>query len=412
MAINPYEQLQQANWGGKPLNSRTNAVTGPTIDAFQRPTEGRLTGARAQGGANNATASVSGPNYGNQQVASPLLGGGGKRAGAFGAGHGKGTKGDGSGNTFHGDVSIVAGHNLGNVGSGGQSGSYGNNSRAGVGNDNSGMNVTGGGDPNGGAPDAPGTPRATRTPRTPAKSRGGTKAIGTPAAPKALGPGSAVPKAAKTAGPKSPAPLGDAPKPGESKQEPTQNASSPKPPFSGGKAQSPVGSIGPVGLMGGGDKEQQSKNFQGLQSAVKTSSRIGGATESSAEKGNSGPSSQAAKTADALNKNKNNTAKPAEPTNPSAGPKAPTPWKRTTEPVGDGTIGPRTNLDGSEDKRRYTTGAIKSPEGTGKGVTPSAIQPAGPKGAIKEAAKKKVTEVVSNPPKNPSARKKKSNTKE
>jgi hypothetical protein len=145
------------------------------------------------------------------------------------------------------------------------------------------------------------------------------------------------------------------------------------------------------------------------------------------------------------------TASAPEPTNASGTKRKPVTGfgKRTIEPAGDGTIGPRSNPDGTEDKTKYTVGlgaqgvdpkkrnvrpAAVQPDPANKGKDLSAqstimkgnVYPSTPEGdamrekdeakktpapvaakeKVKTAAKKKVEKAVSKPPTNASAKKK------
>jgi len=182
--------------------------------------------------------------------------------------------------------------------------------------------------------------------------------------------------------------------------------------------QTATAGAGPVGKMGGGTDAEQTSNFKGLQGAVSKSATAGGAKEPMNQRGqgSSGmPTAQSTSGGFMANLEKNKakpssptTASAPEPTNASDTKKKASPGlgKRTLEPAGDGTIGPRKNSDGTEDKRQYTTNPSAKQKKTGKGVQPAEIQPNADKEKVKTSAKKKVEKAVSKPPTNASAKKK------
>jgi len=505
MPVNPYEGLQQAAWGGRPLTSKTNEqltdnfgnirelgrsslhqqsrATGGNIGAAASINQGhrskgsapawtdkKLVAPTARGSGNNAMAQLSGPNYGNQKVTAPSSGAAsaGRRGGAFGAGHGKG---GGSGTTIGGDVNINTGTFTGIQGAGGNvsgennQGGVGNvsgeNNRGGISNDNSvrGLPATprrGGG----GRTKTPTKPTATPAGPTPTTTPG---AVGAGPTPKGLGPGTPEPTTpVKPMTPGSPdrtrTPPADTPSPDTRPRSTDSLTPPPLPDRTRTKvtdATVPTATAGPVGgksnfilntdkspVKGGyaptpkygnyADAKKVATDKQGARglSDKPALDKSGGPYVTNTDKSGTGTpvfggreaavsaaaGKKEARDSKSTTRGFNPATAPAEPTNPSGRKKA-TPGKRTLEPVGDGQIGPRTNIDGSEDKKQYTTGTGKSPTGGGKGVTPSLIQPAGPKGAIKAAATKKVTDAVAKPPTNASApkartKKKKATTEE
>ena len=218
---------------------------------------------------------------------------------------------------------------------------------------------------------------------------------------------------------------------------------------------------GPVGKMGSGTDAEQTSNFKGLQGAVSKSATAGGAKEPMNQRGqgSSGMPTAQSTSGGAMANLEKNKAKPSspttasapEPTNASGTKRKPVTGfgKRTIEPAGDGTIGPRSNPDGTEDKTKYTVGlgaqgvdpkkrnvrpAAVQPDPANKGKDLSAqstimkgnVYPSTPEGdamrekdeakktpapvaakeKVKTAAKKKVEKAVSKPPTNASAKKK------
>ena len=120
MAINPYEQLQQANWGGKPLTSQTQGGTGssqrvggPVVKGQEStvnapaPTEGRIVEAKAKVSQNNAQANVEPGN--NPTKPTDTRSG---RRGMFDWMKPKAESGGGGGGNTYGDIMINTGSGI------------------------------------------------------------------------------------------------------------------------------------------------------------------------------------------------------------------------------------------------------------------------------------------------------------
>ena len=420
--------------GGRPEQAnRTNTNMGQSYTTGElKPTP------QASSRQNNAAATMGAPDYGGYKTEKAPS----ARKAAFGGN--AGTKQSGNGfNITTGDIQI---------------GGAGNNIIKGDGNTVSGNTNTSGATQLSGRDSiigkrTPGTPRRI----TPKRRTGGP-------APAGPTPGSPTPTAGPTPGSPAPTPIaGPTPKPGmPTKGITTPIGGSPTPALpaggapkaktqlrgtvipsnpGGGFVEKPQGQLGtgqkaigagpstppnqtatagagPVGKMGGGTDAEQTSNFKGLQGAVSKSATAGGAKEPMNQRGqgSSGmPTAQSTSGGFMANLEKNKakpssptTAPAPAPTNASDTKKKASPGlgKRTLEPVGDGTIGPRKNSDGTEDKRQYTTDPSAKQKKTGKGVQPAEIQPNAAKEKVKTAAKKKVEKAVSKAPTNASAKKK------
>ena len=277
MAINPYEQLQQANWGGKPLTSQTQGGTGSsqrvggpvvkgdtsTVNA-PAPTEGRIVEQKAKVSQNNAQANVEPGN----NPAKPTDTRSGRR-GMFDWMKPKAESGGGGGGNTYGNINISTG-----------SGIAGDNNKQ----------IQGDGQIDGekneltisgrrrtrpaAAPDgdmAPTPPAGVTAPET----SGGTppRIKGTPGKP------AGTPRPTLRTGTGSAAPAGsDSPRP---RIRTAPAGSSPRPTLAVGTGVKELGT-GPAaigsgvkslgeGMMGGGDSTQKKQNFQNLQSAAQSS---------------------------------------------------------------------------------------------------------------------------------------------
>lgn len=281
MAINPYEQLQQANWGGKPLTSTTQGGTGasrgvggPVVKGQEStvnapaPTEGTIKEVRAKSNTNNAQANVEPGN--NPAKATDTRSG---RRGMFDWMKPKdpAAGGGGGGNTY-GDINIntgsgIAGTNNKQIQGDGQIEGEGNELTIGARKGSRPAKSTPGdmaptapsgtSAPGGTPPRITGTPGTSRprlrTGATPADTPGGTPG-GTPRPTLRTGTGSAAPAGSSSSRPR----LRTAP------EAPKELGAGPAAIGSG------VKSLG-EGMMGGGDSTQKKQNFKNLQSATQSS---------------------------------------------------------------------------------------------------------------------------------------------
>jgi len=426
MPINPYEQMQQAQWGGKPLTAETRGAVGGRLERGMEKgstgktpnvawTENQLKPSpKAPNAQPGATADMARADY---RADAPPAAKEGRRRGAFGSGGG-----GRGGYSAGGDININLGDNA----------AVGRGNRAGIGNINGDNNdFSGNSGQIGGSGNRMTAPRrGTRgTPAAPAPApgpAGGSPApaggkkrtpvpVGGAPTPKALpsGPapapavgtkpiGALGPGAAGTPTPAKPQGTKDVRTRKEKIAAVAEQGATPGERAAATAAQERMSGApkGPVGKMGGGTDAEQTSNFKGLQDAVSKSATAGGAKEPMNQRGqgSSGMPTAQSTSGGAMANLEKNKAKPSSPTTASApatqtpsGPQASAPTglrqrrpvtgfdKRTIEPAGAGKIGPRSYPDGTVDDREYTVGGQRlMPVGENPGyggVQPSAVQP-------------------------------------
>lgn len=417
MPINPYEQLQQANWGGKSLTAQTQGAVGGRLgggmekaNTGKNPnvawTENTLKPTpKAPNARNGATADMARADY---RPDTPPAAAEGRRKGAFGAGGGgKG------GYSVGGDLNINLGDNA----------AVGRGNRAGIGNINGDNNDFSG---NSGQIGGSGN-------RMTAPSRRGTRGAPTPPAgsPPAGTPAAPTPAPTPGGGKKrTPTPVGGAPTPRALPSGPTPTpavGTSPTTPTSPPS----VGSGPKPKAIGPGTPETPTpatptgtKDVRTRQQKIEDLANDPGATpgERSAAQGKLGETPSGPKTAgperpsisgpklgqqqpttgfDQSEKIDNDVANYGTDDNYSGTNDAPKPTAPSSKPSSKNQQVPRSNSSGNTvDLTRFTKAPEKKTKAATKTAEPS--NPSQEKEKVKESAKESVKKATSKPPTNAS----------